>query len=68
VRTASIIRDDHSTWQYNPEDSSEHHTRCRENLKSHKVICFKLFGENCMKIITTEQIFLSNYDLQRFLK
>jgi len=22
--------------QYNPEDSSEHHTRRRENLKSHK--------------------------------
>jgi hypothetical protein len=24
------------TRQYNPEDSSEHHTRRRENLKSHK--------------------------------
>jgi hypothetical protein len=44
VRTASIIRDDHPsetsvdnhfTRQYNPEDSSEHHTRRRENLKSH---------------------------------
>jgi hypothetical protein len=23
------------TRQYNPEDSSEHHTRRRENLKSH---------------------------------
>jgi hypothetical protein len=30
VRTASIIR------QYIPEDNSEHHTRRRENLKSHK--------------------------------
>jgi hypothetical protein len=39
VRTASIIRetsvDNHFTRQYNPEDSSEHHTRRRENLKSH---------------------------------
>jgi hypothetical protein len=26
------------TRQYNPEDSSEHHTRRRENLKSHTVI------------------------------
>jgi hypothetical protein len=26
----------HFTRQYNPEDSSEHHTRRRENLKSHK--------------------------------
>jgi hypothetical protein len=24
----------HSTQQYNPEDSSEHHTRRHENLKS----------------------------------
>jgi hypothetical protein len=24
--------------QYNPEDSSEHHTRRRENLKSHTVV------------------------------
>jgi hypothetical protein len=28
----------HFTRQYNPEDSSEHHTRRRENLKSHKEI------------------------------
>jgi hypothetical protein len=27
--------DNHFTRQYNPEDSSEHHTRRRENLKSH---------------------------------
>jgi hypothetical protein len=43
VRTASIIRDEtsvdnHFTRQYNPEDSSEHHTRRRENLKSHKLM------------------------------
>jgi hypothetical protein len=25
--------DNHFTRQYNPEDSSEHHTRRRENLK-----------------------------------
>jgi hypothetical protein len=25
----------HFTRQYNPEDNSEHHTRRRENLKSH---------------------------------
>jgi hypothetical protein len=27
--------DNYFTRQYNPEDSSEHHTRRRENLKSH---------------------------------
>jgi hypothetical protein len=26
------------TLQYNPEDSSEHHTRRRENLKSHTAL------------------------------
>jgi len=35
VRTSETSVDNHSTRQYNPEDSSEHHTRRRENLKSH---------------------------------
>jgi hypothetical protein len=30
-----MIVDNHFTRQYNPEDSSEHHTRRCENLKSH---------------------------------
>jgi hypothetical protein len=34
VRTSETSVDNHSTRQYNPEDSSEHHTRRRENLKS----------------------------------
>jgi hypothetical protein len=30
--------DNYFTWQYIPEDNSEHHTRRRENLKSrHKI-------------------------------
>jgi hypothetical protein len=37
VRTSETSVDNHSTRQYNPEDSSEHHTRRRENLKSHSV-------------------------------
>jgi hypothetical protein len=35
ARTSETSVDNHFTWQYNPEDSSEHHTRRRENLKSH---------------------------------
>jgi hypothetical protein len=35
VGAASIIADDNFTRQYIPEDNSEHHTRRRENLKSH---------------------------------
>jgi hypothetical protein len=38
VRTSETSVDNNSTRQYNPEDSSEHHTRRRENLKSHNVI------------------------------
>jgi hypothetical protein len=42
VRTSETSVDNHSTRQYNPEDSSEHHTRRRENLKSHIVVVFLL--------------------------
>jgi uncharacterized membrane protein len=35
VRTSETSVDNHFTRQYNPEDSSEHHIRRRENLKSH---------------------------------
>jgi hypothetical protein len=42
VRTSETSVDNHSTRQYNPEDSSEHHTRRRENLKSHK--CFTVLN------------------------
>jgi len=38
VRTSETSVDNHFTRQYNPEDSSEHHTRRRENLKSHKIL------------------------------
>jgi hypothetical protein len=38
VRTSETSVDNHFTRQYNPEDSSEHHTRRRENLKSHEAV------------------------------
>jgi hypothetical protein len=40
VRTSETSVDNHFTRQYNPEDSSEHHTRRRENLKSQTEIMF----------------------------
>jgi hypothetical protein len=43
VRTSETSVDNHFTWQYNPEDSSEHHTRRRENLKSHMPYSSLLF-------------------------
>jgi hypothetical protein len=36
VRTSETSVENHFTRQYIPEDNSEHHTRRRENLKSHK--------------------------------
>jgi hypothetical protein len=36
VRTSETSVDNHFTWQYIPEDNTEHHTRRRENLKSHR--------------------------------
>jgi hypothetical protein len=38
VRTSETSVDNHFTRQYIPEDNSEHHTRRRENLKSHMSI------------------------------
>jgi hypothetical protein len=37
--------DNHFTRQYNPEDSSEHHTRRRENLKSHILTLLLLLSQ-----------------------
>jgi hypothetical protein len=37
-----------------------------ENDSFGKVIYFELRGENCMKIMTTGQIFILNYELSSF--
>jgi hypothetical protein len=37
ARTSETSVDNHFTRQYIPEDNSEHHTRRRENLKSHNI-------------------------------
>jgi hypothetical protein len=42
VRTSETSVDNHFTRQYIPEDNSEHHTRRRENLKSHILVVFSL--------------------------
>jgi hypothetical protein len=38
VRTSETSVDNYFTRQYIPEDNSEHHTRRRENLKSHNIV------------------------------
>jgi hypothetical protein len=37
VPTSETSADNYFTRQYIPEDNSEHHTRRRENLKSHTI-------------------------------
>jgi hypothetical protein len=45
VRNSETSVDNHFTRQYIPEDNSEHHTRRRENLKSHiEVILTEALG------------------------
>jgi hypothetical protein len=39
ARTSETSVDNYFTRQYIPEDNSELHTRRRENLKSHIVLC-----------------------------
>jgi hypothetical protein len=53
VRTSETSVDNNFTRQYNPEDSSEHHTRRRENLKSHtiKSNSHELFYKRSKKLI-----------------
>jgi hypothetical protein len=48
VRTSETSVDNHFTRQYNPEDSSEHHTRRRENLKSHLYNSISLLAKNVL--------------------
>jgi hypothetical protein len=53
VCTSETSVDNYFTRQYIPEDNSEHHTRRRENLKSHKeetaIIISKLSKQIRMK-------------------
>jgi hypothetical protein len=43
ARTSETSVDNYFTRQYIPEDNSEHHTRRRENLKSHIFLTYLLF-------------------------
>jgi hypothetical protein len=68
VRTSETSADNHSTWQYNPEDSSEHHTRRRENLKSHMLLKFFVKATMiCCCHFQTLPRFVSNFWLHLYL-
>jgi len=54
VRTSETSVDNHFTRQYIPEDNSEHHTRRRENLKSHMITTKLLHTANEMNCMKTE--------------
>jgi hypothetical protein len=48
VRTSEASVDNYFTRQYIPEDSSEHHTGRRENLKSLTLSMFSGVGIECL--------------------
>jgi hypothetical protein len=52
VRTSETSVDNYFTRQYIPEDSSEHHTRRRENLKSHILSNFFVCVKVCITYIS----------------
>jgi hypothetical protein len=60
VRTSETSVDNQFTRQYNPEDSSEHHTRHRENLKSH--ITGNTVGSNPLLIFDNQIAELTSAD------
>jgi phosphoribosylpyrophosphate synthetase len=58
ARTSETSVDNHFTRQYNPEDSSEHHTRRRENLKSHAAsYVFLIFNNGNTYISLQEHLY-----------
>jgi hypothetical protein len=57
VRTSETSVDNYFTLQYIPEDNSEHHTRRRENLKSHKM----------MEAVRTSETSIDNYFTRQYI-
>jgi hypothetical protein len=54
VRTSETSVNNYFTRQYIPEDNSEHHTRRRENLKSHILSALQFFVENILNLMTLQ--------------
>jgi hypothetical protein len=50
VRTSETSVDNNFTRQYIPEDNSEHHTRRRENLKSHENFYGRILRSNLFQL------------------
>jgi hypothetical protein len=59
VRPSETSVEKNFTRQYNPEDSSEHHTRRRENLKSHTDLMLLKSLTPCSVAYFKVKIFLS---------
>jgi hypothetical protein len=63
VRTSETSVDNYFTRQYIPEDNSEHHTRPRENLKSHTEKMFKILPYfNLTSILQKKTLFFTSLD------
>jgi hypothetical protein len=60
VRTSETSVDNNFTRQYIPENNSEHHTRRRENLKSHMLILSQNTKETLCKTVSHLNNFMSS--------
>jgi hypothetical protein len=66
VRTSETSVDNNFTRQYIPEDNSEHHTRRRENLKSH--LMFTLLIQPSAPLLRVDVVYgTSSRQLEEFL-
>jgi hypothetical protein len=66
VRTSETSVDNLFTRQYNPEDSSEHHTRRRENLKSHIGILCEI-SSLMMEAVRTSETSVDNHFTRQYI-
>jgi hypothetical protein len=67
ARTSETSVDNHFTRQYIPEDNSEHHTRRRENLKSHLFKLAVFLSSLMMEAVRTSETSVDNHFTQQYI-
>jgi hypothetical protein len=65
VRTSETSVDNYFTRQYIPEDNFEHHTRRRENLKSHTYLPRQEFLQTALVLLYSAERFIWNVTQQQ---
>jgi hypothetical protein len=66
VSTSETSVDNHFTRQYIPQDNPEHHTRRRENLKSHKFVHILYIDMHGIKLKATFNVSAEVYGCESY--